>query len=177
MTTARLVVDVPGIRIYHGRADTWDGGEHIDLVFTNPYGPLPESLKQTPMIVQKWCHRRAELERWCGTADLELIGTWNNAREAFWSVNIEYGWIHSLAALRLEEGQYRPEPGGWYPEEMVRRILDICTPIARPFTIWDGFMGRSTIGKICRERGIDYVGVEELEKHIALAVEYLGVES
>ncbi len=42
-------------------------------------------------------------------------------------------------------------------------------------TVWDGFMGRGTIAKICRERGIKYVGIEQLPKHIEIAKHYLGL--
>jgi hypothetical protein len=163
--TAKLVVDVPGIRLYHGRADEWAGGEAIDLVFTNPYGPLPASLYKTPLVVHQWLHRRWELFNWCGSAKLRLIGTWNGGREAFWAANV--------AAMPLDLSEFRPEPGGWYPPDLVRRILALY---AIPgLTIWDGFMGRATVGKVAREFGCAYVGVEELESHLALAREYLGV--
>ena len=40
-------------------------------------------------------------------------------------------------------------------------------------TVWDGFMGRGTIGKMCIETGRKYVGVEELPQHVGLALDYL----
>lgn len=165
--SARLVHADDSIRIYEGRADTWDGGEPIDLVFTNPYGPLPASLRNTPTIVHQWCHRLDELKAWCGGVDLTLMSWWNNDREAFWVANMPM----QLVDVR----DFKPEPGGWYPEAMVRRILTAYDPGTRPFTVFDGFMGRGTVAMITRKLGMQYVGVEELPKHIALAKEYLGL--
>lgn len=164
--SARLVIAGDGVRVYHGKAEDWDGGESIDLVFTNPYGPMPAALRDTPALYHQWVHRKPELERWVGRGDLELVGTWNDGREAFWCAN--------LPCIPVDVSEFRPEHGGWYPLELVRRLLAVY---GQPgMTIFDGFMGRGTVGKVARELGMNYVGVEELAAHLGLAVEYLGIE-
>ena len=163
---AKLVLDTPDIRIYHGLAEDWRGPEQIDFVFTNPYGPLPVSLFRKPMIIHQWVHRKNEAEHWCGNRLDTLIGLWNDGREAFWAANLPDA--HPLALAK-----FKPEPGGWYPEELVWRIFD--AHIERGQTVWDGFMGRGTIAKIARYLKSPYVGVEQLAKHIDIAKDYLGL--
>lgn len=162
----KLVVDTLDLRVYEGNAEDWAMAEHIDLVFTNPYGYLPKALWRHPMIIHQWRHRRDQAEEWCGNVLDFQVSAWNNDREVFWAANIEM-------PTTLELRNYHPEPGGWYPEELVRDVLGRYA--SRGQTIWDGFMGRGTIAKICREQGLYYVGVEQLPAHIALAKTYLGL--
>lgn len=164
----KLVIDTPRIRAYEGNAEDWAGTEHIDLVFTNPYGYLPKSLWKHPMIIHQWLHRRFEAEEWCGNILRHEVSRWNKDREVFWTVHIPDWTPIDLRA-------FRPEPGGWYPEDLVRRIFDQYIPDGS--TVWDGFMGRGTIAKIAREHGCQYVGVEQLPAHIALAKKYLEIDA
>ncbi len=181
---AQLVIESPGVRIYHGRAEDWPGEEKVDLVFTNPYGPLPASLARHPMIVHQWTHRLEELALWChtSTANLRPLGTWNRGREGFYTINLE------PFPVKIE--RFRPEPGGWYDPWMVEEILGAFwmhrwydhekeeerRKAGHVFTIWDGFMGRGTLARVMRARSNDlrFVGVEELGRHIDLATEYLA---
>jgi hypothetical protein len=157
------IVQTSDITIYQGKAEMWRGPEHIDLVLTNPYGYLPLSLSSHPMVIHQWVHRKAEAEEWASHLLDHCVGTWNDGREAFWSAN--------LPEITVDISEYKPEPGGWYPEAMVRKLLMAFAVTGQ--TIWDGFMGRGTVAKICREQNLKYVGVEELPKHIALALDYL----
>lgn len=165
---------VDGITIYHGEADDWAGDETIDLVLTNPYGPMPHGrptgLCQTPMILHQWEYRKHETERWAGIpqGSLELIGRWNDNRECFWGVNLP-------DVIPVDVAAFKPEPGGWYPLELPKRLLQTyATP---GMTIWDGFMGRGTIAKACRELGLNYIGVEQLRAHVDLALDYLELKA
>lgn len=160
----RRVYDAAGIRIYEGAAADWPGEEKIDYVFTNPYGPLPKSLRKHPMIIHQWAYRQDDAERWCGNAFEMTVSPWNRDREYFWAAN----WP-GIFPLNLR--RYHPEPGGWYPESLVREIFDAFIP--RGATVWDGFMGRGTIAKIARESGVTYVGCEILPEHVQLAYTYL----
>lgn len=178
------MIESPSIRIYHGRAEEWQGNEQIDLVMTNPYGPMPRRLLGVPMILHQWVHRSAELAKWVGVdeGDLQLLGKWNRDREAFWTVNL------SPFPVKIE--RFRPEPGGWYDPWMVDEIFgqfwghrwfDPEKEAERrkadhKFTVWDGFMGRGTLARVMRSRSheLRFVGVEELGRHIDLAVEYLA---
>jgi hypothetical protein len=146
-----------------GKAEEWRGHECVDLVLTNPYGALPTSLRSTPMLIHQWVHRKSEAEAWCGNK-LTLVGAWNDEREAFWCAN--------MPAIPVDLSDLRPEPGGWYPPDLVRRLLAVY---GQPgMTVWDGFMGRGTVGRVAREMGMAYIGVEELPEHMRLAVEYLA---
>lgn len=161
-----LVVSTRNITIYKGLAQDWKGTEPIDLVFTNPYGALPESLQMHPMVIHQWIHRRHQAEKWCGNKLVHCVGAWNKGKEAFWTANMDQRVFVPIS-------EFVPEPEGWYPEAMVARLLKT---FGRPgYTIWDGFMGRGTVGKIAIELGMNYVAVEELDAHIAIAREYLHV--
>lgn len=160
------------LTIYHGNAEDWPGEERVDLVLTNPYGPLPASLYGAPMIVHQWDYNRVLLQRWIGGAELELISLWNNGREAFWAAN--------MPPLQLDLTGFRPEPGGWYPLEVPVRLLQAWwerdADRSRKATIWDGFMGRGTVAKAALSMRQHYVGVEQLGVHIEIAAKYLGLE-
>ena len=173
MTNPVRVVQTDTMTLYLGDAADWPGRylipEHVDLILTNPYGPLPIALNGFPLIAHQWRHRKAEAEIWCHTALTHEVGRWNQGREAFWSANLP----DDLAAKTVDLSAYAPEPGGWYPEQLVR---DLLTVFAKPgMTIFDGFMGRGTVGKIAVEMGMRYIGVEQLESHLALARLYLNV--
>ncbi len=154
------------LTLYHGNAQDWEGEEHIDLVFTNPYGPLPVSLQDHPMIIHQWVHRKRAAEAWCRNKLTHTVGLWNHNREAFWSANMEQ-------RITVNVAEFVPEQPGWYPEAMAMRLLKV---FGRPgFTIWDGFMGRGTIGKMANKLNMRYVGVEQLDAHLSIAREYLNV--
>lgn len=160
----KLVVDTREIRIYEGNAEDWNGDEPIDLVFTNPYGYLPKKLWKHPMIIHQWLHRKEEAEEWCGNLLEHEISRWNDGREVFWTANIAQTTPINLT-------RFKPEPGGWYPEELAYTILDWYGSPGQ--VVWDGFMGRGTIAKAARDLGMKCICVEQLPKHIDLARQYL----
>lgn len=181
---AELVIQSPGLKIYHGHAETWPGAETIDLVFTNPYGPLPRSLAGKPMIVHQWTRRLEELAAWCHTTPEKLrpLGTWNRGREGFYTLNLE--------PFPVNIERFNPEPGGWYPPWLVDEIFgqfwahrwydpekeEERRKADHKFTVWDGFMGRGTLARVmgARSHELRFVGVEELGRHIDVALEYLA---
>lgn len=166
MTT--LVHQAPGLRIYRGEAvDLPDDvtAMSVDLVLTNPYGPLPPALHSKPMLIHQWRHRKAEAERWCGNALAEISG-WNDDREVFWCANLG-------AVIPVDLHDLRPEPPGWYPLDLPLRLLRAYG--SPGITVWDGFMGRGTVARACRELGMQYIGVERLQQHLDIAFDYLGV--
>ncbi len=171
MTIERVVAGRRNLEIWHGEAVDWDHDQSertVDLVLTNPYGPLPAALATTPMLLHQWEYRKHETERFAGIpqGSLELIGKWNDSRECFWGANLE-------VVVPVDLAEFKPEPGGWYPLPMVTRLLQTY---AQPgMTIWDGFMGRGTVAKACRELDLHYIGVERLQTHVDLALDYLGL--
>lgn len=160
------IVSTDQCTIYQGDAQDWPGDENVDIVITNPYGPLPMSLQHHPMVIHQWIHRKRAAEQWCRNPLRHLISKWNHEKEGFWSANIAPPVI-----MHLDD--YVPEQPGWYPEEMALQLVKV---FARPGqTIWDGFMGRGTVGKMAMHLGMKYVGVEQLPAHIKIAREYLDV--
>lgn len=163
------VLDCYDICLYHGDAVDWPGEESIDLVLTNPYGPMPTVLSKTPMILHQWAHKKHQVERWAGLAigELQLVATWNSDRECFWVANMD--------PIELDLRHLKPEPGGWYPLEVPLRLLEtFAKPASR---VWDGFMGRGTVARAAHMLGHRYVGVEQLRAHIDLAAKYLDLPS
>lgn len=163
-----LVYHDDHFKIYHGNAADWSPVEHVDLVFTNPYGPMPTELTDTPAIIHQWDHRKADAERWSGMSLGVRIGRWNRDKESFWVNDAMRG------VSMINVSQFVPEEEGWYPIEMVRRILSAYALPGQ--VVWDGFMGRGTIAKVCREMGLKYIGIEQLEKHIDIATKYLEID-
>ncbi len=163
------IVQTPEITIYQGLAADWTPaeGERVDVVVTNPYGYLPVSLERMPMLIHQWIHRKAQAELWARTPLPHLVSLWNRGREAFWTNTL---WPGSPV---VDLSIYVPEPEGWYPEDLVRALLGAFVQPGQ--TVFDGFMGRGTVAKIAREMGVNYIGVEQLPRHVALAREYLGV--
>lgn len=164
----RCIVNRPDLRIYQGNADEWDSSIPVDFIFTNPYGFMPRILSQTPALVHHWAHRKADAERWSHMQLSYPVGFWNEGREVFWANRFV------VPQTAVDISMFRPEPGGWYPEDLVRTLLPHFVKAGQ--TVWDGFMGRGTVGKVCLEMGINYIGIEQLEGHLALALDYLGIE-
>ena len=162
------LIHTSSMRIYHGQAAEWQGAAaEVDLILTNPYGPLPRVLYGRPMLIHQWRHRQAEATLWCGNT-LTEVASWNGGREVFWCANMG----KTPPAVDLSE--FVPEPPGWYPLELPLRLL---RAFGSPgITVWDGFMGRGTVGRAARMLGMHYIGVERLEKHLAIALDYLGVD-
>jgi hypothetical protein len=170
----KMIIDRPDLTIYHGNADEYVGTP--DFIVTNPYGPIPWSLKSTPAIIHQWVHRKQEAEEWTHMRLTHLIGTWNRDQEAFWvNETMRVAMVTNGFPMTLDLSGYRPTAEGWYPEDMARQILQ--TYLEPGMTVWDGFMGRGTVGKITLEMGCRYIGVEQLEKHIAIAKIYLGIDT
>lgn len=162
----KLIHEDPRVTIYQGNAADYADPRPIDLILTNPYGAMPHGLRDTPQLLHQWVHRKGELERWCGRHDLHLVALWNDGREAFWSTAMP-------AAPMVDLHDLRPEPGGWYPPELPRRLLAAYG--REGGTLWDGFMGRGTVGRAALAAGMRYVGVEQLAVHVALALDYLDL--
>lgn len=160
------VVDRTGLRLGLGDSVNYTG--QADLVFTHPYGPLPPQLVGRPMIINLYGDKRAAAERWCG-AQLHEISKWGRGL-----TNTVYSANGVMHVARRDLTDLVEDDIGWFPEELVRRLLT-RNVAGSSRTVFDGFMGRGTVGKIAREYGWDFVGIDKSAERVALTREYLNV--
>lgn len=156
----------------HGRAQDYTGT--ADLVFTHPYGPLPPQLRTVPAVINLHIPRgqertrRAAAERWVG-GRLDPIGRW--AANVLFVARLPGG---VLDLSDLEPARHYPG-GGCFPEEMVARVLMFYGDlIPDGGLIWDGFMGRGTVGRVARRMGYSFVGIDYRRDRYEFATEYLA---
>jgi hypothetical protein len=157
-----------------GLGDSVDYRGDADLVFSDLYGPLPTQLIGKPAIINVFGNKKARAEEWCGTS-LTEVSKWGRGL-----TNTVYSNVHcwSVDLSDLEEDE--PSPGhGWFPEDLVRRMLvsSAFNALPRgsdPVVVFDGFMGRGTVGKVCANVGLQFVGIDRDPERVAFAREYLG---
>ncbi len=163
------VVDRPELRLGFGDSSQYDGD--ADLVFTHPYCHLPTRLIGKPAIINTYGRKSDQLEKWCG-AWLHKVSKWHNATNALYTANWDPPNIdlnHMLA-----------DAPGWFPLELTDKLLEaFLASRAAPkysfgITVWDGFMGRGTVGKSCQRLGLDFVGIDWQRERVELARAYLG---
>lgn len=140
-----------------------------DLVFTDLYGPLPAQLIGRPAIINSFGNRKARAESWID-AELRELSKWGrDLRNTIYVANLEPAAIDLTGLIEVEETRNH----GFMPLELPKRLL---SHYALPgITVWDGFMGRGTIGKACIELGMNYIGIDNDPDRVATARAYLGV--
>ena len=168
------------ITLYHGDSSDWASDTHVDMVFTHPYAPLPRALHRVPTVInlalpmseRDW--RLHCARKWLGLTSTDVlfpVGSW--ARDGW---NMVFS-VH-LPPRPVVLHDLGPADIGWFPVELVRRVLlsvrDVVPPNA---VIWDGFMGRGTVGLVARELGYDYIGIDKNRERVNIAADYLGVEA
>ena len=166
------------VSVAQGDASQWRGdAEAIGLVFTHPYAPIPKTLQGKPSIINLYhppgnATRQKQAEAWIG-AELEPVSYWGRGhRNITYVANLPFRNVQ-LADLVEEEIQ----PGmGWFPLDLPMRVLRAYADLIPPgTTVWDGFMGRGTVGKACQLLGYRYIGLDIDASRVALARSYLGV--
>lgn len=170
------VVDQPGLRLGLGDSVHYDGD--ADLVFSHLYGPLPKQLIGKPAIVNVFGDRREQAERWCG-AELHEVSKWGRGlTNTLYVANACTVCLsHAANDGRLDltdlvEEEFAPGRG-WFPVELCRRVMQDPRGIIDR-TVFDGFMGRGTVGKVAREFGMHFVGIDINPERVKIAQEYLG---
>ncbi len=149
-----------------GDSTGWVGT--ADLVLTNPYAPLPTCLIGVPALVSNFAERKGLCEVYVG-APLSEVSPWGKGwRNRVWVANMP---VRLVDLTDLVEDEF--EPGrGWFPEDLPLRLLKA---FASPgMTVWDGFMGRGTVGKACAELGLGFIGIDRDPERVALARKYLA---
>lgn len=152
--------------LIEGDASFWNGC--ADLILTNPYAVLPRCLDGVPAIISNFAEHKKTCEYYVG-AELHEIGSWGNGlRNRIWVAHLP---VKSVELADLVEEEF--EPGrGWFPLELPMRLLQAY---GQPgITVWDGFMGRGTVGKACQALGMDFIGIDRDPARVAIAKEYLG---
>lgn len=164
------VVDQPGLRLGLGDSVDYDGD--ADLVFSHLYGPLPKQLIGKPAIVNVYGDRWAQAERWCG-ADLHEVSKWGHGlMNTIYVANMEA--VPSFDLRDCAEDECAPGKG-WFPEEMCLVLLTGHRSLRFGGAVFDGFMGRGTVGRAALKLGNTFVGIDRDPARVALAQQYLGV--
>lgn len=148
------------IALSAGRAESYEG--MADLILTMPYGPLPAQLHAVPMLITNYPERKSKCEQWCG-AQLTQIGTWGGKEHHIWAGNFDMPAVDLSGLVE--------EPEGWFPLELPLRLLKVYG--APGITVWDGFMGRGTVGKACQQLGMHFVGMDKNPERVRMARDYV----
>ncbi len=139
-------------------------------MFSHLYGPLPPQLIGKPAIINVFGNKKEAAERWCG-ASLTEVSKWGKGL-----TNTVYvaNTTATVSLTDLVEDEF--EPGrGWFPIELCHRMLNAVGPASAGDRVFDGFMGRGTVGRACREIGLGFVGIDINPERVAIAREYLGL--
>lgn len=164
-----MIVDTGAIRLYHGDSRDYTGDD-VDLVLTNPYGPLPKQLHAKPMIIGSFTDRKEQMEAWCGN-ELHEIARWH-VGQSIWVANLDPKPV-DLSFLGAE--MCGPAQG-WWPLDLPVRLLEAYSGnVMGIHEVWDGFCGRGTTGKACQLLSCDFTGIDISADRIALARKYLEV--
>lgn len=160
-------VDVPGVRLGCGDSVHYRGD--ADLVFSHLYGPLPPQLVGKPAIINQYGNRQARAEEWA-QAELHEVGRWGKGLTN--RVYVANMMPLAVNISDLVEEEFAPGRG-WMPLELPARLL---AAFAKPemCEVFDGFMGRATIGRAARDAGLSFVGIDIDPARVAIAKEYLG---
>lgn len=138
-----------------------------DLVFCHPYATLPPQLIGKPSIINLCGKKKQIAQEWVGT-DLWEISKWGRVPNTLYVANLP---VEEIDLTDLIEDEI--EPGnGFMPLELPLRVLRVYGRSG--LTVWDGFMGRGTIGKACQMLGMNYVGIDIDPKRFEIAREYLA---
>ena len=143
-------------------------------MFTHVYGPLPKQLIDKALLINVFGNKKAKAEEWCGT-ELHEVGKWGRGLT---NTIYEAGFtVRRIPLEDLVEEEFAPGRG-WMPLELPKRLLSITVPWlghGKRITVFDGFMGRATIGRAAVELGMNYVGIDRDSARVAIAREYLNI--
>lgn len=145
-----------------------------DLLFTNPYAPVPAQLHGKPSIINQYMGandgRKETCERWLGGAKLLEISKWGQGlRNTMFVANLP---VKEIDLTDLVEDMTDSRNGaGWFPLPLVARMLMAYKMPGK--WCWDGFAGRGTVGKGCRLVGMHFIGIERDAVNFEIMRNYL----
>lgn len=143
-------------------------------MFSHLYGPLPKQLVGKPAIVNLYGNKKAKAEEWCG-AELYEVSKW--AKGLTNTVYVANTGVAGLGVNLTDLVEDELAPGrGWFPLELCHRMLNAVGEgtMSAGDRVFDGFMGRGTVGKACQQIGLAFVGIDRDPERIQIAREYLG---
>lgn len=162
-------MDKTSVTLSCGNATYWEGSG-VDLVFTHPYAPLPRSLIGKPSIINLFGDKKKLAEGWL-RAELKPVSRWGkDLANTLYVANMV---PVPMNLTRLHEDNTGLLKGGWFPLELATTLL---TAYGTPgMTVWDGFMGRGTVGKACQQLGMNFIGIDKDPNRVEIAKRYLGL--
>jgi len=165
------VVDRPGLRLGLGDSVNYTGD--ADLVFSHLYGPLPKQLIGKPAIINLFGNKREAAERWCG-AELHEVSKWaTGLTNTIYVANMPF--VPTWDLRDVVEDEFAPGRG-WFPEELCEAVLTGQPALRAGGVVWDGFMGRGTVGRVAQRLGNGFVGIDRDPDRLTIAREYLGTD-
>lgn len=161
-------VDLPHLKLGLGDCSAYEGD--ADLVFTDLYGPLPPQLLDKPAIINLvGPHKIEKARKWLGR-ELHPIGIWGAEKR-------NHVYVMNMAPKPVEIGDLVEEEigprQGCFPLALPVRLLGAYAP-PWEITVYDGCMGRGTVGKAALLQHHRYVGVDSDPARVELAKAYLG---
>lgn len=160
-----LCYESESAQLWHGKASEYAG--RIDLVLTQVYGDVPDGIWGAPTlsIVSGTTGRTPVKDAW------HMVGMFNISAPCrqhctVYAINMDDTPAVDLSDLYVTDA-------GWFPLEVPFRLLQVY---GKPgMTVWDGFMGRGTVGKAALELGMQFVGIDQRLDRVEMARDYLGL--
>lgn len=87
------------------------------------------------------------------------IPTYKNRVSTLWN-DIDYNNLKKEGGVEL--------PYGKKPEKLISRIMDICVDSGD--IVLDAYLGTGTTAAVAQKRGIQYIGIEQLDEHMKIAI-------
>lgn len=159
------------ITVELGNASEWKG--HADFIFTHPYADIPRQLHGTPAVLNLFegkVRRRWQAAQWMGRDTLWHLSWWGKGLH-------NHLYVCNLPVREIDCRMLIEDDGGWFPLDMVRRVMDLYQDFLPPGSVvWDGFCGRGSVGAVCAERGLSYVGIDKNPERVQMTREFLGLQ-
>lgn len=162
------MVDQPGLRLGLGDSVNYTGD--ADLVFSHLYGPLPKQMIGKPAIVNLYGNKKAKAEEWCG-AELFEVSKW--AKGLTNTIYVANMPVPQHDLRNLVEDEFAPNRG-WFPEELCEVLLTGSLALRYGGVVFDGFMGRGTVGRVARRLGNEFVGIDRDPERVEIAKGYIA---
>ena len=101
---------------------------------------------------------------------------WNKPERNFSLAEAELAWTSLDMVIRVLDC-VRSEPGRTHPTQKPMRLMRWCLSfLPEAKTVLDPYMGSGPVARACKDAGLQYVGIEIVEKYCEIAVKRLAQE-